>query len=38
MSIRIIDKNIGTVPTWGDDDFDENVHQNFLDLKEIIPK
>lgn len=38
MSIRKIDKNFGEIPSWGDDDFDENVHQNFKDLKEIIPK
>ena len=37
MSIRKIDKNIGTIPNWGDDDFDENVHENFTDLKTIIP-
>lgn len=37
MSIRKIDKNIGTIPNWGDDDFDENVHKNFTDLKTIIP-
>lgn len=37
MGIRKIDKNIGTIPNWGDDDFDENVHQNFTDLKTIIP-
>lgn len=38
MSIRKIDKNFGEIPSWGDEDFDENVHQNFKDLKEIIPK
>ena len=38
MSIRKIDKNIGTIPIWGNDDFDENVHENFTSLKEIIPK
>jgi hypothetical protein len=38
MTIRTIDKNIETVPTWGDDDFDANVHENFTSLKEIVPK
>lgn len=38
MAIRKIDTNIGTVPTWGDEDFDANVHENFTDLKTIIPK
>ncbi len=37
MTIRKIDKNIGTIPNWGDDDFDANVHENFTDFKEIIP-
>ena len=38
MAIRKIDRNIGTIPKWGDDDFDANVHGNFTDLKIIIPK
>lgn len=38
MAIRKIDTNIGTVPTWGDEDFDANVHENFTSLKNIVPK
>lgn len=38
MSIRKIDKNIGTVPIWGEDNFDANVHENFTSLKEIVPQ
>lgn len=38
MAIRKIDTNIGTVPTWGDEDFDANVHENFSSLKNIVPK
>ncbi|MFW2307554.1 hypothetical protein [Aliarcobacter butzleri] len=29
---------IETVPTWGDDNFDANVHENFLKLKEFGPQ
>lgn len=38
MAIRKIDINIGTVPTWGDTDFDANVHENFTSLKNIVPR
>lgn len=38
MPIRKIDKNIGTVPVWGEDNFDANVHENFSSLKEIVPQ
>lgn len=38
MAIRKIDKNIGTVPVWGEDNFDANVHENFTSLKEIVPQ
>jgi hypothetical protein len=37
MSIRTIEKNIGTVATWGDPDFDVNVQENYTSLKEIVP-
>lgn len=38
MAIRKIDTNIGTIPVWGEEDFDANVHENFTSLKEIVPK
>lgn len=38
MPIRKIDINIGTIPQWGDEDFDANVHENFISLKQIVPK
>lgn len=38
MAIRKIDINIGTVPAWGDEDFDANVHENFTSLKNIVPR
>lgn len=38
MLVRKIDKNIGTVPAWGEDNFDANVHENFSSLKEIVPQ
>ncbi|WP_151950358.1 hypothetical protein [Aliarcobacter butzleri] len=33
-----ITATIETVPTWGDDNFDANVHENFLKLKEFGPQ
>jgi len=38
MTISKITAFIKTVATWGDSDFDKNVHENFSSLKEMGPQ